>query len=125
MDYADLIHHPLTVVHVTESPAPPAVGGYPAIYRYPRAEVHRAVRIWMREMVEKVEADRGRKFGREVSLKVVEGNPARLMVDRSHEAAMTVVGRRGSGGFKRLLIGSVATALAHHAQSSVVVVPSK
>jgi nucleotide-binding universal stress UspA family protein len=110
-------------VHVTESPSPPVAGGYPIVYSYPRADVHRAIHTWMRDMVDKAEAARGRKFARGVTLHVAEGNPGRAMVDRSRQAFVTVVGRRGGGGFRRLFIGSVAAALAHHGESTVVVVP--
>lgn len=43
----------------------------------------------------------------EVRPVVVEGSPAQVLVDRSHEAALLVVGNRGHGGVRGLLLGSV------------------
>lgn len=123
MDYADLVHQRLIVVHVTEPPAPPLPSGYPISFNYPREAAHQQVRRWMRDVVEKQEAERGGEVRAGVSFRVLEGNAARLMVDQSKRATLTVCGRRGAGGFRRLLLGSVASALAHHGQSTIVITP--
>jgi nucleotide-binding universal stress UspA family protein len=54
---------------------------------------------------------------------IVEGHPARILLDRSATASALVVGRRGHGGFVGLLTGSVATSCANHAEVPVVIVP--
>jgi len=57
-----------------------------------------------------------------VELRVVEGDPVRVLADESRSASMVVVGARGAGEVKRLLLGSVSTGVAHHAHCPVVVV---
>lgn len=57
--------------------------------------------------------------------RVVEGHPAAALVEASEGARLLVVGTRGLGGFKGLLMGSVSTACAHHARCPVVIVPDR
>jgi nucleotide-binding universal stress UspA family protein len=123
MDYADLMHRPLSVVHAVEVPAPPIPFGYPVTMDGSRALVHSEIRKWLRETVEKVEADRGRPLHRGASFHVKEGSPGHVLAQQSDHASIVVVGRRGAGGFNRLLVGSVAAAIAHHATSTCVVTP--
>jgi nucleotide-binding universal stress UspA family protein len=60
--------------------------------------------------------------GLDVSTEVVMGGPAAVLVGESERASLVVVGNRGHGGFTSLLAGSVATQLATHARSPVIVV---
>ena len=55
---------------------------------------------------------------------VRHGNAAEVLLDASVDARMLVVGRRGGGGFARLLLGSVSAACAEHAACPVLVVNS-
>ena len=54
---------------------------------------------------------------------LVVGPPARRLTELAADSRMLVVGRRGMGAFKRLLIGSTSEAVATDATMPVVVVP--
>ena len=53
---------------------------------------------------------------------VVAGSPGPAIVDVAAGAELVVVGSRGLGGFKELLLGSVGQHVAHHAPCPVIVV---
>ncbi|MEV4729981.1 universal stress protein [Saccharopolyspora sp. NPDC049426] len=50
------------------------------------------------------------------------GHPVEELVSAASHAQVLVVGHRGMGGFERLLLGSVAHGVLHHAECPVVVV---
>jgi nucleotide-binding universal stress UspA family protein len=57
-----------------------------------------------------------------VRARVVEGNPAQVLIDASNGADLLVVGSRGHGGFTEALLGSVSQHCVHHARCPVGVV---
>ena len=55
---------------------------------------------------------------------VREGQPVEVLVAEARNADLLVVGTRGRGGFKGLLLGSVSQQCAHHATCPVAIVPN-
>jgi nucleotide-binding universal stress UspA family protein len=58
----------------------------------------------------------------EVEALTVTGQPADALLAQGADAELIVVGRRGLGGFRSLLLGSVSQQVVHHASCPVVVV---
>lgn len=76
------------------------------------------------DMLARLAAEANRRApGVRVSSRVVEGHPAAALVEAATGARLLVVGSRGLGGFKGMLMGSVSTACAQHARCPVVIVP--
>ena len=58
-----------------------------------------------------------------VSYLAEKGDAAGVLVEKSQQAQLVVVGARGLGGFMGLLLGSVASALPAHSKAPTVIVP--
>jgi nucleotide-binding universal stress UspA family protein len=54
---------------------------------------------------------------------VMPGGAAASILGTAENADLVVIGRRGLGGFKRLMLGSVSENIARHAPCPVVVMP--
>ena len=63
------------------------------------------------------------ELGDAVAMEVLEGNPAETIIEYAEQehAKLIVVGTRGLGGFKRLLLGSMAQALVTYSEIPVLV----
>ncbi len=76
----------------------------------------------VKRTIAEVAADRGP--GPSIEAAAYYGHPGLTLINLSKEADLMVVGRRGSGGFRGLLLGSVSTYVLHHAECPVAVVPN-
>jgi nucleotide-binding universal stress UspA family protein len=74
------------------------------------------------EVQEHLDAGRGRLDN---DANLMGGRPATTLADAAAGSTMLVVGRRGTGAFKRLLIGSTSEEVVNVATVPVVVVPDK
>jgi nucleotide-binding universal stress UspA family protein len=97
----------------------PAVAGYPIVHEPALEEI----RAGLQEHGERAldEALAGIE-GVPVERLVVEGAPAAALLEAAEDADLLVVGSRGLGGFRGLLLGSVSQQCASHASCPVAVV---
>ncbi|HXY45763.1 MAG TPA: universal stress protein [Acidimicrobiales bacterium] len=58
----------------------------------------------------------------DLTVSVIEGHPAAVLLHESKTAALVVVGSRGHGAFAGMLLGSVGQHLAAHASCPVVII---
>ncbi len=115
-------HAPLTVLTVRQAATgywgePMQYPGDPGLIEHARKEVQKETDDVLDEF------DAGSRPP-SVTVRAVTGLPAEELLAAAEGADLLVVGARGVGGFKRLLLGSVSTHLTHHAHCPVVVVPA-
>jgi nucleotide-binding universal stress UspA family protein len=122
MNEAVLRHAPLTVltVHRIMVSCWDSPFGCPE----PHDQLERA-REMAQEATDKALAHFGDEHPVSVTIRVLIGVPAEELLTAVEDADMIVVGSRGTGGFARLLMGSVCTQITHHAPCPVVVIPAE
>lgn len=104
-----------TIVAVSAWQLEPVYGPYAAADWHPKA-------IAQEILTETLSKAFGESVPEELSAECFRGQPAKVLMERSKSAVMLILGSRGRGGFKGLLLGSVSTACTAHAQSPVLVV---
>ncbi|MGD0439012.1 MAG: universal stress protein [Acidimicrobiales bacterium] len=78
-----------------------------------------------RQVLERAAAAAQSMEGLEVEWLGIPGNPSEVLIEASRGASLLVVGSRGLGGFRGLLMGSVSNQCVHHAHCPVLVVRSE
>jgi nucleotide-binding universal stress UspA family protein len=112
-----------TSLRIVTAWMPPDLGLEAYEYRPPRDEVDTAVlEQARRRAAEAAEQARSVLPADRVSTEVLIGGAAEILIDQSRQADLLVVGSRGLGGFRGLLLGSVSHECASHAACPVVVV---
>ncbi|MET8231285.1 universal stress protein [Micromonospora sp. NPDC005298] len=97
---------PLRVLHAW-TPGPGGAAGVPD----ERAVIDESVETWRRTFAEL-----------DVTVDLVPGSPAAMLIEASRDARLVVVGTRGRGGLAGMLLGSVSQQLIQHAHCPVAVV---
>jgi len=116
-------HAPLTIMTVRPAPVRPATRIFWAVPDYPEdSQALELARKAVEEFADKVANEIGETVP-EITVSVSEGDPAEELIKASRDADLLVVGSRGSGGFAKLLVGSVSSQVTHHAACPVVIVP--
>ena len=118
---AAIRHAPLTVLVVQ-----PAIAGYSgSATAYPGdAALADQAGKTAQEETDQVVAGLGGPGPESVTVQATIGIPAAVLIDASKDADLVVVGSRGTGGFRELVLGSVSTQVTHHAHCPVVVIPA-
>ena len=116
--YDEAAHHGASLVVVTAW-HPPSLPMSPPPENYedqPRREALELLERFTSELVPKDPVV-------DIHTSVEQGkNPAKVLIERSGEADLVVVGSRGHGGFLGMLLGSVSQHVVAHAECPVVVV---
>jgi nucleotide-binding universal stress UspA family protein len=122
MKEAAMRHAPLTVLTVQQAVA--GFWGSPVVFPGD-ADLAEHARKRAQEETDKV-LDKLPALARPLSVTVVStiGAPAEEILKAAKDADMVVVGSRGAGGFRKLLMGSVSTQVSYHAECPVVVIPT-
>ena len=99
------------------NPVGPAVGAV----AWPEHELAEEARATLRETIKETLGD---PVGVELRASVAVGSPAKALVDTADadHADLLVVGSRGRGGFRSLLLGSVSEQVVTHAHCPVAVI---
>jgi nucleotide-binding universal stress UspA family protein len=102
---ADLRGRALMIVHVVDDTAAPGTTAADAV------------------LDDAVARARAAAPGIPVRAERAEGHPKQALIQESRRASLIVVGRRGTGGFAGLMLGSVAIAVCDNAECPVASVP--
>ena len=112
---AELDVHVVRVWGLVTAPRP---ASWEPGYVPPLADFEQAVREELDDCVARAALDPRVR----VHTHVVHGRPAKALIDAAAGAELLVVGDRGHGGFRGLLLGSVSDQCMHHAACPVTVV---
>ncbi|MET0467416.1 MAG: universal stress protein [Aeromicrobium sp.] len=119
LSLAERAHMPVTIVRAWTMRTAPKPKTQEIGYVPPASDFADAVRERLEDATRDIIAEHP---GVEVTLKVERGQPATVVVEAAHGASLLVVGPRGLGGFKGLMLGSVSEHAVGNAPCPVVVV---
>ena len=111
---------PLTVVTV-EVVAASGWGGsqvYPADYEL-RDKAQKAAEEAVAATAKSLSGD----VPESVTVQALLGQPAEQLIQAAKGADQLILARRGTGGFNRLMLGSVTSQVVHHAECPVTIIP--
>lgn len=96
---------------------------YPSAYTVPYALGNFSFKEAAQQILDDaVERAFGLDYPRNLTTQLIQGSARPVLIEASKDAALLILGRRGFGGFKGLLMGSVSSACAAHASCPVLIV---
>ena len=99
---------------------PIVVGMFDSVLPVPEGvDLEKEAAEFLQRTVDKIAGDAGVR----IRIEVVQGSAGNALVDASRDADVLVVGSRGFGGFRGLLLGSTGQQCAVHAHCPVLIVP--
>jgi nucleotide-binding universal stress UspA family protein len=113
IDEADLHGAELTIVHAWS---------YPYGLDSPAASVRDVMQVDAACVLDRAIERANARGGAKVDSRLIEGNAAESIIEAAEGADLIVVGSRGRGGLRALLLGSVSSAVIHHTRCPTVVV---
>lgn len=118
VEYAEQHGKPLALVSVNG-----AMSGTPSWFQdeFNQARYFHEAERKLAEVSQEIEAEHP---GLTVEHHIFVGRPGRILMNATHSADLVVVGSRGIGGFRGLLLGSVSQAVLENAAGPVMVVPA-
>lgn len=115
----------LTLVHARSRPAvgPPILATHPQPLSADSFEqLEQRVRHLLSDAIKIAEDNAVGGKSPQITTEVLTSSPSAALVEQSKSAEMVVVGSCGQSTWRRALLGSVSTALVHHAQCPVAVI---
>ncbi len=108
---------PLLVIYAWAYPnvAVPELPPFAVEWELLQEEAHEFLELVVAETI-------GERAEVEIELVAARGAPAEVLVAAAEDAQLLVVGSRGLGGFKELVLGSISHQCAQHASCPVVIV---
>lgn len=118
-------HSEVKVITAVEMPVPVGMGPWGVVPQYSvelEKSVRKAAQTVMDDALLKLSTIEDKTL--KMSSEIVQGPPGQLIVDEAERwgADLILMGSRGLGAWNRLLLGSVSSAVVHHAKCSVEVV---
>lgn len=99
--------------------------GIPSLYAYPDEipylPLHELIKKEGKTYLDEI-VEMGKAMGVAVSRKLLEGHPAEEIIKEAKEDDLIVIGSKGRTALDRLLMGSVAENVVHHASCPVMIV---
>jgi nucleotide-binding universal stress UspA family protein len=108
----------LIVLNVWEHTLPPPSGSVSVSERFVPDESQQTAE----DLVKVIREELGEDPPMPVQPRVKQGSPAKVLIDESADADLLVVGTRGHGGFRGLILGSVSQHVAAYAKCPVAVI---